>query len=547
MFTFLPLLLLPLLAPQGAIGSISGQSPNDWFGEFVSAGPDINGDGIQEILVGAPHVQNPQGQEAGAVYVVDGASGPNFQVLRTHLDPVTQWRSQVSSAGDTNGDGVGDYLCSSSNNGLGRVTLFDGATGGMRYFFQGSAPNENLGASIAPLGDIDQDGFDDFLAGTYGGLSMGVPGYVQARSGNSGLIIWQHSASATGGKFGRAVTSVGDQDGDGYPDVAVSAKQENGTAGAVYLLSGVNGSLLAKYNHMTSGDELGERLCVLDDLNGDGRPEIAASAVYANTNAGLVKVLSYMAGGLVPWMDVTGQAGDYMGWGLDGGIDWDGDGVGDLFCGAPGATTTLGSANGVVRVFSGADGLEITSLPGHDPGGFFGGSLAVVGDLTGDGDRDLAVSASFCDVGGQVDVGEVEFFETPGPPLPYLTASPSTMSASAGGTVVFDFWFPLTEAGQLYALLGSGTGEGPTPVNGVDIPLEMDGLMHDMASGNAPRWFVDPYGQLNNQAAGTAYLVLPAGAGSNFVGRTFWFAVVSYHQPITVRMTTPNVSILVTP
>lgn len=295
----------------------------------------------------------------------------------------------LSSAGDMNGDGVEDYAIvsfgsnfGSSTSGLGRVRVHSGADHSLIYVFTGVYSGEQFGKAIAPVGDVDGDGFDELLIGSEGGNRVVlVSGYL-----GDTLLSWSQLPNVSG--LGAAVARVGDVNGDGRTDVAASAP--NSSFGRVYIFSGLDGSILRTWTGSHSNEALGRTMTAGADFDGDGIGDVAA---FGSSSASLperVLLLSSATGAV--WRTIPSPTPS-IGFGDSLCIvpDVDGDQREDLAIGSP-RDATAGSDAGAVRIYSGQTGLLVRTLTGTPDSGF-GRALSTLADVDGDGVRDLLVAA----------------------------------------------------------------------------------------------------------------------------------------------------------
>ena len=310
----------------------------------------------------------------------------------------------VSNIGDVNKDGIEDYAVASR--GVAYVTVFSGKDRSFLYGFEGTGL---FGSSMAPYADVNGDGRADFLVGapTITGPSA-VPGHVRVCSGLDGSEIRRVSGLAANERFGTAVASVGDVNGDSVPDFAVGAPGGSGIgSGAVHVYSGQDGSEITA--HLRSGstfrDNLGRSLAGLGDINGDGVPDYAVGAPGADPKDagsgityGRVLWISGKDGTLLRRTDGKSPNGVF-GEDITACGDQDGDGVTDLLVGARGVKGV-----GQVTIWSGRTGKKLSSFTGVTPRGFFGIAVAGLDDSDGDGRPEIAVGS---EVGGTSGNGEV--------------------------------------------------------------------------------------------------------------------------------------------
>ncbi|MBX3275817.1 MAG: FG-GAP repeat protein [Sandaracinaceae bacterium] len=317
------------------------------FGRAVSSAGDVNGDGFGDMVVGAP---NPFGDQDGAAFIyLGGEAGPARESvvhLRGPFGSRGQFGAAVASAGDVDGDGYGDLLVGAwaSRSGDGAVYIYRGGTPPLvdrpQEIIGPSGQASAFGRSVAPLGDVDGDGYDDVAIGADGGDGRV---YVY-RGGPSGLNVepWQtlQPTAITGSESGfGAALAVGDFDGDGLVDLAVGAPREQASAGAVYVFRGQRIGFVDEALRFGSldGGGAGESLRA-GDLNADGRADliVGAPGTVVATSDGAVHLLFGAATILVQRDVFTGPVGAESRYGrsLTTG-DFDGDGVIDVLVGAP--------------------------------------------------------------------------------------------------------------------------------------------------------------------------------------------------------------------
>ncbi|MBD2155301.1 FG-GAP repeat protein [Leptolyngbya sp. FACHB-16] len=269
---------------------ITGISPEDQAGYAVSQIGDVNNDGIDDLLIGAPSA-DPNGFSSGQAYVVFGRSGGFPANLGlSALNGSTGFRinglseegrlgSAVSGAGDFNGDGINDFMVGAPNadrntTASGRVYVVFGRSGGFPATFNlselngtngfvlnGAAGEDQVGAAISSAGDINDDGFDDLLIGAPGadpnGLSSGRSYVVFGRTGSYSAQLdlsdldsadgFQINGISAGDESGRSLSRIGDVNGDGVDDLIISAPNAdpdgNSSAGESYVIYGQPGPI----------------------------------------------------------------------------------------------------------------------------------------------------------------------------------------------------------------------------------------------------------------------------------------------------------------
>lgn len=201
---------------------------NGLFGTGAARVPDVNGDGIDDVVVGA--ILEASG--AGRAYIFSGASGA---VLRTLVEPAPAsggFGSAVAGLADVNGDGSGDVVVKQNSGSGNKYSAFSGATGAFLYTITVTTPHSDSTALVG-LRDYDGDGFGDFAIGTMEGNDVGLSGAgrVQVRSGVNGVLIATLASSRgeRGGFLGQWLAGMPDVDGDAHEDLVSAAVNEDPT------------------------------------------------------------------------------------------------------------------------------------------------------------------------------------------------------------------------------------------------------------------------------------------------------------------------------
>lgn len=209
-----------------------------------------------------------------------------------------------------------------------------------------------------------------------------------------------------GDNFGWEAEDVGDVNGDGKHDFAISAPENDAggnNAGRCYVYSGATGALL----YMVTGDvpngELGLAMAAVGDLNGDGVEDIAFGAPFASTGSapGYVLVVNG-TNGQVLWR-FNSTAVTFAGYAVGPAGDLNGDGVPDVLIAAPGRSPGGIPQSGTVFVASGVDGTLFAAVNGDVASATFGAGVSSIGDLNGDQIPDFAVGSS-AEAGGRIRV-----------------------------------------------------------------------------------------------------------------------------------------------
>ena len=309
-----------------------------------------------------------------------------------------------------NADGEADFAVGAP--GADRVDVYSGATRTrIRSILDPeNHPGNDFGFALADVGDVNGDGVADLAVG-----ARGIDNYVplpcvippcdatpeQGRafvfSGATGALIRKLSPADTQFlAFGFAVTSLGDVSGDGVPDIAVgSPTRSNNKFGQVFAFSGANGSVLwiAKEPAQALAS-FGSSLTSVADLNGDGKRDVVVGAFFhdidpgpGTTLVGRAYLLSGATGAEIRHHDnPLGASGKNFGFSSSALGDQTGDGTEDYAVSDPGAAR--------VHLFNGATGALVGTIatPGS-PTDDFGMDVATSEDRDGDGKRDLWVGA----------------------------------------------------------------------------------------------------------------------------------------------------------
>lgn len=325
--------------------TLLGEQDADWAGYFASPAGDVNGDGLSDVLIGAPMAGNkPPGsyKGEGKAYLFLGRPQEQWPTSPLNLSEAdasflgcsqgSMTARQVYTAGDVNGDGYDDFLisgwkCPNVYPYKGTAYLFlgrpdvdwghDCPVSAADASFVGESPGDLASYYSAAAGDVNGDGYDDFLVGA---PHNSEPGY---QAGQVYLILGRAAADwgtnypltaadasfwgeAAQDRVGRSVVGAGDVNGDGYDDfLAGTTHNASGgpDAGKAYLvlgraaadwgmdhpLSAADASFIGE----SSGDELGRRVAGAGDVNGDGLDDILLGASY-NAQAGINAGKAYL-------------------------------------------------------------------------------------------------------------------------------------------------------------------------------------------------------------------------------------------------------------
>jgi hypothetical protein len=390
--------------------SVSAEAP-------LAVCEDITSDGLPEIIIGAPGWSGNKGQ----VYLY---SGLGSVLAQSFTGGVTDGRygASICTGGDLNNDGITDIAIGaprSDPNGVtdaGRVEVRSGADWTVLTSVEGINQSGRLGFSVAILPDINGDGHDDLLVGEPDNDTTAEDaGAVFVYSGIDGTLLRSAFGDGLGDRFGHSVSAVGNIDGDSVPDYAVGAPYDDNVfadSGSVRVFSGATGAFLYfALNGGEAGDNYGWGLSKLGDINADGRDEFLVRAPNSDrvgVNSGMVRVVSGIDGFTL--REYLGDAGDELGSSACGVGDYNSDGCIDFGIGAW-HTDFPSLFAGRFQVYSGCSGELISnSIYGAGFNSGLGYSCAGGVDFNGDSHDDFAVSSGALDVvyiySGQPTLGQ---------------------------------------------------------------------------------------------------------------------------------------------
>ncbi|MBM9499332.1 VCBS repeat-containing protein [Leptospira sp. 201903071] len=414
---------------------------------------DVNGDGFSDVLVGA----NQFSAGTGKAYIfygsVQGIVSQGATSANTNLVGIPSGQFGWAVAlGDVNGDGYSDAIVGAPGAGVDSVFIYHSLGGD--GIPNGASPNSTLSAGsimffggTVATGDINGDGFEDVVVGSYGYSTSSGRVDVFYSSGTSGVPTGGLSTakstligSVLNGRFGITV-ATGDSNGDGYADVLVGADgisrsyifHSDGTGG----ISGQDLSAGGTANTLLIG-ETGSQFGIsvsLGDVTADGFQDALIGARSYTANQGRAYVFHSNGSSGIPNQDLSGSgfantiltgqiAGSFFGISVSLG-DVNGDGSADALVGAYG----FGTGNSFIFLSDGSSGIVSQNLQsggtahstftGETAGDQFGIFVRLV-DANGDGCSDVAVGAYGYSGGG--NTGRVYIFSGSSSGIPSVGA-----------------------------------------------------------------------------------------------------------------------------
>jgi len=400
----------------------SGFAAYDRFGKCVSNAGDVNNDGYNDVIVGAPC---DGGQKLAPGYAVLSFGGPDFDnssdIIFTGEQNEDYFGGSVSCAGDVNNDGYDDIVIGATGNDMGA------STGGKVYIYYGGRNMDNisdvavtgtsspeaLGMSVSGAGDVNGDGYDDVIVGgTHVNNCVGHALLFFGGQDMDNISDVEFSGEGEYDYFG-GVSGAGDLNGDGFYDVIIGANQNDGggnNAGRAYIFFGGKAMDNVADFILTGnapGDYFGCSVSDAGDVNNDGFSDVIVGAIYNDlsvTNAGSGHI--YYGGKFmdnIADMVLVGAAeNDSFGGCVRGAGDLNGDGYDDVMVSAYRNDVGGSDAGRVYMYFGGSnmDNITDATVTGNNPNDRLGMGLYKLGDVNGDGFKEIIVGGPFQSYGG---------------------------------------------------------------------------------------------------------------------------------------------------
>lgn len=525
------------------------------FGWSMANLGDVNGDGVDDILAGAPTLGR------GGFYIVSGADSTHLTIVRGEKTG-DRLGLEAVALGDVNGDGISEFAISAPGydpNGMsyaGRLYIVNGANVKEYITVDGEATGDNFGDGLEAIPDVNGDGIKDIAVSSDVGDDGVLPdcGVVYILSGADGSELRRIYGPESYSRFGCEITHIGDLNGDGVEELLIGAKGSevdlgNGPetdVGRAYVLDGVTNIPI----HVVSGEVafgyFGSAVSAAGDFDRDGVPDFIVTAQEhtepsVGVECGAIFIYSGATGNLIR-KHVGEQPGDKFGKSVWGNVDVDNDGRLDVIVGAhekdrPG---TQDDYPGGIYVFAN-DGSMILNYTGNGFRERLGAEIEVMGDADGDGYPEFLVCGpDYRPPTSHPRVGRLLEFEFD----PYVFVDNQTVSATTGGTVNMDMIFRERHADQGYRTLFSRGNQPATIIDGVAVPLS-DGPLFQR-SLNLDYSFLDSHtgmsGTLDANSTATAQFSVTA-LPSKFIGLTVYLAVLTNNS---VGATASSVAIPIT-
>ena len=430
-------------APNGGISRTNFHQYNavgrdSSLGCSISNAGDIDGDGFGDVIIGASETY----RTVGVAKVLNGSTSVYNILPKQELNYrptcsttfARKFGDVVTNIGDINGDGYSDAAvsggvfqtsCEISN---GRVVIYLGTPNGYdtvpNRVLIGNNNDGTFGRKIREAGDINRDGFDDFLIGCSNarnlqGNTTNVGRVYVYYGSNTGVNIGAtqlllapvNVGSAITSRFGSSVSGAGDMNGDGFADIIIGAityvqpGTPSNAVGAAFIYLGSNIGIANAPSATLLGNNLnsslGYSVAGLGDVNGDGFSDVAVSELINMRSVTIIYGSAVIQQNLFLARQILASNlnGNWYGLEISSAGDLNGDGYSDLAIGSPYYETILNSNARMGRVYiyygkpAGITANDSTILFRGNINHFFGYSVSNGGDINGDGYSELLVGS----------------------------------------------------------------------------------------------------------------------------------------------------------
>jgi len=418
-----------------------GNEPGANLAAAIAHAGDVNGDGFSDVAVGAPDYDHGGVAGAGRVSLyLGGPGGPGAapQRMLGGGQANAHFGAALAGAGDVNGDGYDDLVVGAPDHdttleGEGRAQVFPGGPAGLGataiWTREGGVAGARFGATVAGGGDVNADGFHDVFVGapslTNGQALEGYAAvFLGGAAGPEASPQWSREGSMVFAYSGTAL-ATGDVDGDGYDDFVIGspgASLGESAEGVVHVFYGSASGIQTVGFDLLDNDQASAsfgRSVACGDVNGDGYADVVVGSPFHDfslASQGTVRVHYGGPGGAqgtAAWAHTGTQQNEYVGWAVAYLGDVNRDGFGDIALGLPGRDGAAGADAGRVLVAYGtatypslASGFVVDGAAAEEELGL---SVAPAGDVNGDGAMDLLAGSPHF-TGGQAGEGRVQLF-----------------------------------------------------------------------------------------------------------------------------------------